>query len=391
MSFSPPWICRPAYKGLALASVVPGAALTLGMTADDGDPDVGVELASVAAELRGGGREPHGICLVLADGLGSRQLAARVGHAPFLRTLAESTLRVGCPSTTSASLGSFGTGAWPGETGLVGYSVRDPATGQKTSLIGWETATPAGEWQRVPTLFSRLSAVGEQVSYVGQRSFEGSALTLAAFRGTRFIVADGPVRMVAAARSATQDSRITYVYWGNLDKVGHREGWGSRRWCTALELFDRTMLDLRRALPPGVEMWITADHGMVDTAEGPQWDVAEIPALAEGISMVAGEPRALHLYCDDPFAVADRWRSVLAEHAWVLTKEEAIAEGLFGPTVAPHVRPILGDVFVLCSGTALVVDSRTATPASLRMMAHHGSLTADEVEVPLLVAPSDTP
>jgi hypothetical protein len=103
--------------------------------------------------------------------------------------------------------------------------------------------------------------------------------------------------------------------------------------------------------------------------------------------MIAGEARALHLYGPDPESIAARWRERLGPAAWVLTQDEAVSLGLFGPHIEERVRPILGDVIVAISGTRAVVDSRTASAASLAMIGQHGSLTAEEMEVPLIEVP----
>jgi hypothetical protein len=114
--------------------------------------------------------------------------------------------------------------------------------------------------------------------------------------------------------------------------------------------------------------------------------VAGTPALRQDVALVAGEPRALHLHLEpdaDPAAVAARWQDVLGDAGAVLVGDDAVAAGLFG-TVAPHVRPLIGDVVVAMAGRATVVDSRTQTPASLELVGVHGSLTPAELRVPLL-------
>src|ERR1700712_2551084 len=101
----------PDYGPQTLGALLPGIAAALGRP----PPLPAVELASAS---RG--------CIVLVDGLGHQLLAANATDAPFLASLPESVLQVGCPSTTATSMGSFGTGLNPGRHGLVGYQVMDP-------------------------------------------------------------------------------------------------------------------------------------------------------------------------------------------------------------------------------------------------------------------------
>ena len=120
----------------------------------------------------------------------------------------------------------------------------------------------------------------------------------------------------------------------------------------------------------------------------PRWDVGREPELARGVRLVAGEPRAIHLHTDDAgeaSAVASRWREILGDDAAVWERHEAIALGLFGP-VSAHVTERIGDVVVAMAGRATVVDSRTQSDQALALIGVHGSLTRDELDVPLLVA-----
>ncbi|ROR93674.1 type I phosphodiesterase/nucleotide pyrophosphatase [Salana multivorans] len=381
----PPGLVLPGPR--SLRGVLPDVARAVGLDAPD-LPSAGLALPSADRAV-----------VVLVDGLGARQLAARSGHAPTLRGLLNEGERVGSagyPTTTAASLASFGTGRTPGETGLLGYSVRDPRQGPRggTELIGlvqWANAAgvPGPEpalWQPHPTVFELLGRAGIATTTLGKARFAGSGLTRAALRGSAFVAADTLDRAVEEARRALRSPGLVYLYWGGLDSVGHHEGWGSAAWGDELEALDAAVTTLLRRLPAGTPLVLTADHGMVDVTE--RIDVAHSPALREGVALVAGEPRALHLHLDRAEDVADvtaRWSDLLGDAAWVLPGEEAIAGGLFG-LVEPRNAGLVGDVVVAARGTVAVQDSRTQTPASLTLVGMHGSLTPDEVEIPLLVA-----
>jgi hypothetical protein len=77
------------------------------------------------------------------------------------------------------------------------------------------------------------------------------------------------------------------------------------------------------------------------------------------------------------------WTKVLGDRAEVLTRDDALARGWFGPLEA-QVRPRLGDVLVACRDDFSVMSSE-AFPYETRLVGLHGSLTAAEMLVPLLV------
>ena len=92
-------------------------------------------------------------------------------------------------------------------------------------------------------------------------------------------------------------------------------------------------------------------------------DVADRTALADGVELVAGEPRFCHVHARPgaSSAVLEAWRAELGERADVLARDEAIDAGWFG-MVEDKFRPVIGDVVAAMRGDVAVVDSRTQTP-----------------------------
>jgi hypothetical protein len=82
--------------------------------------------------------------------------------------------------------------------------------------------------------------------------------------------------------------------------------------------------------------------------------------------------------------VLDRWRGVLGERAWVASREEAVASGIFG-AVDDALGARIGDVVALARGTWAMTAGRR-DPGPSRLVAYHGSLTATELAIPLLLA-----
>jgi hypothetical protein len=163
------------------------------------------------------------------------------------------------------------------------------------------------------------------------------------------------------------------------------------QWRRALRRTDRELSRLAGSLGSGTLLLITADHGMVDVPHADRLDLAQQPDLAAGIAVLGGEARFAQAYCgsgadaSDVAALAGALSAAVGDRAWVRTRDEAIAAGWFGP-VQDRVRGRIGDVVVAARGTFALVDSRTARPQLLALIGQHGSLTAAEQLVPLLIS-----
>lgn len=377
----------PAYDQGGLATVLPSVARSLGVAS----------FASGTPQERG--LLDLGQCrravVVLVDGLGHELLRSRGGHAPFLRTLQPTARRLSCgfPSTTATSMATFGTGLPPGAHGLVGFQVLVPGEDRLLNELSWEDGPDPFAWQPARTVLQRAQSEGVEVTRVGPAFFDGSGLTNAAVRGGAFRAAKGLAAGVDAAISAVRASprALVYLYWGDLDKVGHVHGCRSWQWGDELEGIDRELSRLASSLPADTALLVTADHGMVDVPHEHRIDLAHDPELAAGVRHVGGEPRALQLYCEVGAAadVRQAWQARLGERTWIRDRDEAVRDGWFG-AVDERVRPRIGDVVVAMRDDLAVVDSRSMRPQLIRLLGLHGSLSEDEVAVPLLHLPART-
>ena len=377
----------------ALADVLPAVAAILDVELDGAQPGQAGRTPALPLPLALRLPSAPRVCVLLVDGMGERLLVERGEHAPYLRELlhgSASVLRSGYPSTTATSMGSFGTGTAAGMHGMVGYQVLDPDRGVLLNELSWDPEVDPRAWQRRPTVFEQAAAAGVETVHIGPRYFAGSGLTEAALRGARFVVAKTLQERVDAAASAIRSAARTlvYVYWGDVDKLGHIHGSQSWQWGEALSQVDLAVRELTARMPRDALLLVTADHGMVDIPADARLDVACEPDLAEGVHLTGGEPRAPMLYCDpgQAEAVLARWRARLNSSAEVLSRDEAIAAGWFG-TVDPAMLPRIGDVLVAVRDLVSVHDSRHQRPELMTLVGMHGARTDAEVRVPLLTIP----
>jgi hypothetical protein len=82
--------------------------------------------------------------------------------------------------------------------------------------------------------------------------------------------------------------------------------------------------------------------------------------------------------------VLQRWQDAEGGRAWVASRDEVIDSGWFGPVVTDAARSRMGDVFVAARKRVVYDDARTASAQSQAMIGQHGSLSDEELTVPLL-------
>ena len=355
------------------------------------------------------------VCLFVVDGLGWELLKEHRRLAPFLTPLVlrGRALTAGFPATTATSLATIATGRPPGEHGLTGYSMAAPGADGPMNLISWSsyrTDSPIDlrddvvpeEIQPHPTLFELATDLGIETAVVSKGDFRGSGLTRAALRGGRYVSVhsltgeDGfpDAQAIHAVGRAMRRARpsLVYCYHPDLDAAGHRDGVRSRSWRSRLREVDWIAERLAAEMPEGGMLVITGDHGMVDLRrrEAQRIDLSDRPRLAAGVRFLAGEARARHVHVkagatEDVLAA---WREMLGHAMWIVSGDEAVESGWFGPRIDSGVRSRIGDVVAAAFGP-IGIFQRKVDPFEAQVIGHHGSMTAEEQLVPLLLYRND--
>lgn len=390
MSGAPADVLRPAYGDGSLADLIPSVLAALGAPGF-------TDRIGLADRLAGVRR----VALLLVDGFGHRLLPLAAPVAPVVadvlagRALAGRTAQLRAltatfPSTTPTSLTSLGTGAPPGAHGLLGFTVNVPGTDRVLNHIDWDHDPDPLRWQPLTTQFGQAAAAGVAVSVVARGEFAGSGLTRSAWRGGSYRPADD-IEALAGQMLATlavaDPPALVYGYHPDLDRRGHEYGVDSGPWRAAATEVDRLLARLVDGLPPDAALLVTADHGQLDVPADHRFDIAADPRLRAGVRVVAGEPRVRYLHTA-PGAGADvlaAWQTVLGGAAWVATREQVVDDGWFGPAVRPEHAARIGDVVAVCRDRYAVFSTGTEPPEVARLVGLHGSWTATEMQVPLLL------
>ena len=325
--------------------------------------------------------------LILIDGMGQDAVDKYSDQFPIFDELKQvKKLYTNFPSTTATSLSTLGTGVLPGVHGMLGYTVRVPRSDNRLlNALKWDERVDPVMWQKVPTLFERAVLAGVSVTHVAAKRYEGSGFTQAALRGAKYVGANGIEEMVTAISSAlVAQPSFVYTYLNTLDSAGHSDGVGSDKWLTALAQISEFITKVKESVPTGTRIWITSDHGMVNSTK--QIILGQDNDLLENVLLIGGEPRARHIYINEGAQeeTVAKWRQFLGNSAKVLSKSEAIADGLFGPVVSEDASERMGDLIAIANDDLILIDPARVKEES-SMVGHHGGITDIEVEIPLLL------
>ncbi len=364
----------PDYGGGCIANLVP--RLVSGTaTADDGAH----WLPEVAEHARQ-------IVLLVVDGLGWEQLRARSALAPTLSAGAgiDRAITSIAPTTTAAALTSITTGRPPAVHGILGYRLAD---GDRIlNMLRWTLGNDDADARRtVPVR-----------SYQTLSPFPGSAASVPVvskvdFGGTGFTAAhlgDSPLHdyrvpsslPVEVAARLAEGAPFVYAYYDGIDKVAHAYGLDGH-YDAELVAVDRLVADVVAVLPADAVLLVTADHGQIEVGSRVELLGSEAMGM---IRFFSGEGRFrwLHARPGAEHDLADLCEERYGASAWVRSRDRLVDDGWFGGPLGDGFAERLGDVALIPFEPIAFVDP--ADTGENRLVCRHGSLTTDEMLVPLV-------
>lgn len=337
-------------------------------------------------------RPARRVICVLVDGLGSQNLKAAAGHAPFLNQAMARTKPISCgfPTTTATSITSFGTGVSAGVHGLVGYKLFDRTAQVAFNLLnGWDSVRTPEAWQTQQTVSERAINAGVGSFFIGPKAYEGSEFTRATMRGAKYLPAKGiDDRFEAAARLLRTEKSdfLAYLYVPELDQTAHALGVASGKWLQDLEDLDASVRNLAAALGKHDALLVTADHGVLDVPANQHIYLDEFGLDWSRVADVSGDPRVNFIYLHDANEaeqVASELQIGLGDKALALTRAQVVAAGWY-PNITDATLRRLPEVFALATKNVALYHREYAPAASLNMIGQHGALSSVELSVPLL-------
>jgi hypothetical protein len=287
------------------------------------------------------------------------------------------------PTTTATALTSISTGLPPGEHGVIGYRVLVD-NDDVLNILRWCTSKgDARETLPPESIQHDVAFGGHRPPIVVRAEFRDSGFSRAHLGGCRFVPYRMPSTLVAEVLHQLDNGEpFVYAYYDGIDKVAHEYGLGSV-YDAELVFIDRMVEFLVESLPPNSALVITADHGQVDVGDRV---FPPHPEVMAHVRAQSGEARFrwLHAVPGSEPALLEAARAHHGDVAWVVSRDEILDQGWFGPKVLPGPLARLGDVALLPFEPVAFEDPADTGPFVLQ--GRHGSLTAEEVLVPLLVA-----
>ncbi|MEY2451201.1 MAG: hypothetical protein QOD92_775 [Acidimicrobiaceae bacterium] len=355
----------PDYGGACISNVVP-VLLERPDTAPSWMPAAALEADQVV--------------LLLLDGLGWEQLQTRRHLTPTLSAMEGGPIATVLPTTTATALTSLATGTPPGEHGIVGYRIN--VHGEVLNILRWTTAAGDAR-QTIPPqkIQTQLPFLGQRPPVVTRAEFARTGFTMAHLDSTRFTGYRMQSSLVTdIARLMRGPEPFVYGYYEGIDKVAHEYGLGEY-YDAELAAADRLVGDVLEAVPSGTAVVVVSDHGQVEV--GPR----VIPLASEvmaHVSMQSGEGRFRWLHARPGHAglLVDA-TTCHGDDAWIVTREQVIEDGWFGPKVSAEASSRLGDVALVARTDVAFIEPTDTGPYDL--IGRHGSATSAELWVPLLV------
>lgn len=355
-------LVKPDYSGPNVTNVVPAL--------------LGTRPVDWLPALATGAR---GTVLLVLDGLGWQ---ARIQHAdrlPELTALEGRTITTVVPSTTPAALTSITTGLPPARHGVTGFRIR--VDHSVLNAIRWQQENGARAPE--PAAVQRNPPFGGRpVPVVTKAEFRTSGLTGAHLRDADFHGWETPAVLVELVRKLVADGApFVYAYYSGVDEVAHAHGLLEPFYGAELGAADRLVGALLDALPADRALVVTADHGQVHL-DAESW--IGLGALDGLVDAYAGDARFRYLH-SRPGAAAELLAAaeeLVGAHAWVFSRERLLDEGWLGEAPTGPARHRVGDVVLAARGPVAFVDPTFLRETGLR--SGHGSVTAAEMEVPLL-------
>ncbi len=355
------------------------------------------------------------VMVILMDALALHRLQRWMGDgtAPVWGRLAQSGVLAPItsisPSTTAAALTALWSGRPAAQHGVTGYEMWMKEYGAVVNMIQHSPMSfrggPSGSLGQAgfnPESYLPFPTLGVHLNASGVRTYAMQHHTIADSGLSRMFMGAADIRTFNTAADLWIDARrliedkpdermYLWVYWGEVDHLGHICGPDDERTVAEFHLFSYAFEKFfAEALPDSLRddtlVILTADHGQLLTPPDDHYNLAYHPHLTRRLHISpTGENRLAFLYIrpGQREAVHEYIGRTWPNQFLILDSVYAMEAGLFGP--GPHHPELfnrVGDDVVLALGDAYLWWGGKRNP----LQGRHGGLHSQEMLVPFLAS-----
>jgi predicted AlkP superfamily pyrophosphatase or phosphodiesterase len=360
------------------------------------------------------------VILFFVDGFGWRFFKRYAEKYPFLNTIlrhgAVSQMTSQFPSTTAAHVTCMHTGLDVGQSGVYEWNYYEPLVdevitpllfayaGDKERDTLKRSGIPTETFFPTQTLYQKLRMRGITSYAFQSKSYTPSTFSDIVYKGATVIpfkrLSEALSNLVELVIADTAPVTYYFVYFDKIDAICHTHGPNSRQFEETVDVFLRMMEELFYKRLVGkvgqTLLVVTADHGQVEVdarrtyylnMQGMNIEQYLQRNQRGKLLIPAGSARDMFLHVkedriDEAVAVLQKQ---LADRAEVYRTEQLVAQHFFG---SPHPSKD----FLTRVGNVVILPYQYETvwwyeggKFEMHFQGHHGGLTPEEMEIPLLL------
>ena len=365
------------------------------------------------------------VVFFFVDAFGWRFFERYAEKYDFLKTVLEqgvaSKITSQFPSTTAAHVTSIHTGLPVGQSGVYEWNYYEPlvdalispllfsyvdyAEGENLKRDTLKKANiPAAAFFPQQTLYDTLKAQGITSHVLQFQNYTPSTYSDITFRGAKThpysSIQQALFYLSELVTVENAPPSYYFVYFDRIDAACHHYGPFSKEFEREVDDFFKAMHELFYKNIQGKAqrtlLIVTADHGQVEVNPKTTYYLdKELPDMQRylktnrqgQILAPAGSARDMFLYVHDEYAneAIALLRQKLEGRAEIYPTQELLAQNFFGVREpSPTFLARLGNVVILPYKNETVWWSQQGKYA-MRFLGHHGGLTREEMEIPLLL------
>jgi len=338
--------------------------------------------------------EADKVIVIIIDSLGYNKflkLNKKINFEKFLK------LSSVFPTTTVSAITSFMTGLTPQEHGLLGYIQFLQEIGTILNMIDFSYPGMSNvsydtlikrKIKRLPNVFQNIKKEGNYAGILTGSNIANSGLSFLIQKDANVLTYYTLGDMFALIEKNLQREfkGVLFVYYGMLDGLGHKKGPDSHSYEKEAEYLLKELKELiGRYKNKNTKVFITADHGMVQIPRENNVYIGD--EVRKFLRLPpTGEMRMMYLYLksNKKKQLKEFFSEKFEGRFDLIDSREALSEGYFGiGKLHPETINRIGDLVLVSKQDYAFTYLYTGGEDKLQGM--HGSLTDDELYVPLII------